>query len=294
MRFIAALPDNTVPNDEEFRFRERAQNLLDQWHALFVLAYPPSPNGQKSPEPERLFDKPEANAETSFPEPPSMGTRTQTRIRMSLAREPPRPAQEVMQTLAGRSLLDSSLDTPYYIRAVVLHVLRMRAPHGEPLLAIIVDFWLTFERKEGFRRRGDVLEAINAEIPLMEWRRSGMCPYFEANIGNLSLYAERFNIYWWNIAPEWRYGNGRNWKMLEQPQQPALEKTWSCLRCAGVDGWCNIVVSIGWWINAVCMMPRSSLEEECEYQKHLHTWRTLADDVIFCLKDMISYTDPLP
>jgi hypothetical protein len=32
MRHIAILPDDKVPSDEKYRFRERAKALVDKWH----------------------------------------------------------------------------------------------------------------------------------------------------------------------------------------------------------------------------------------------------------------------
>lgn len=34
MRHIAVLPDDKVPKDDEFKFRERAKVLVDRWHHI--------------------------------------------------------------------------------------------------------------------------------------------------------------------------------------------------------------------------------------------------------------------
>lgn len=34
MRHIAALPDEKIARDEEFRFRARAKNLVEKWHQI--------------------------------------------------------------------------------------------------------------------------------------------------------------------------------------------------------------------------------------------------------------------
>jgi hypothetical protein len=37
MRHIALLPDEKVPHDEEFKFRERAKRLVEKWNAMLLL-----------------------------------------------------------------------------------------------------------------------------------------------------------------------------------------------------------------------------------------------------------------
>jgi hypothetical protein len=34
MRHISAIPDERLPRDDEFRFRERSKRLVEKWHEL--------------------------------------------------------------------------------------------------------------------------------------------------------------------------------------------------------------------------------------------------------------------
>lgn len=45
MRHIAVLPDDKVPRDEEFRFRDRAKALVEQWHQILNANKPSVTNG---------------------------------------------------------------------------------------------------------------------------------------------------------------------------------------------------------------------------------------------------------
>jgi len=50
MRHIAALPEEKIPRDSEFRFRTRAKDLVDKWHQILNANKPanesPNPNGK--------------------------------------------------------------------------------------------------------------------------------------------------------------------------------------------------------------------------------------------------------
>jgi hypothetical protein len=47
MRHIAVLPDDKVPGDAKFRFRDRAKSLVDKWHAVLNAGKPGSGEGEK-------------------------------------------------------------------------------------------------------------------------------------------------------------------------------------------------------------------------------------------------------
>ena len=53
MRHIAALEDEKVPRDNEFKFKERAQTLVAKWHNTFMK----QPNGTSEPNGDSAGDQ---------------------------------------------------------------------------------------------------------------------------------------------------------------------------------------------------------------------------------------------
>ncbi|KIJ68081.1 hypothetical protein HYDPIDRAFT_107720 [Hydnomerulius pinastri MD-312] len=61
MRHIAALPQEKVPRDEEFKFRVRAKAMVDKWHAILGANKPAENGGEAAPNGASADSGPEAS-----------------------------------------------------------------------------------------------------------------------------------------------------------------------------------------------------------------------------------------
>lgn len=61
MRHIAALPQEKVPRDDEFKFRVRAKAMVDKWHAILGANKATENGGEAAPNGTSADSAPEAS-----------------------------------------------------------------------------------------------------------------------------------------------------------------------------------------------------------------------------------------
>lgn len=143
-------------------------------------------------------------------------------------------------------------------------------PLGE-CWAVLVEVWVEFEKKEGFKEQG-LLPAKERPECVSEWIRRGRPPAWMPAITAVSKLETAFHTWWVSLQPKWRVSSkgaiittdlesGDDWDHLQKP---------------GLNGLLSVLVGLFYWGRT---LKRSAKQHEA--------WATCVDDCIFVLRHLV-------
>ena len=94
--------------------------------------------------------------------------------------------------------------------------------------ADLVQQWVEFEQKEGFKERGKLGTADRPEC-ILQWKKRAHPSMWRPDISNILSFKQEFRTWWISLQPTWQVSEGSivtstegDWDVLRKPEQNGL------------------------------------------------------------------------
>ena len=141
-------------------------------------------------------------------------------------------------------------------------------PSGERWM-VLVELWVAFEKKEGFKERGFLAAKERPEC-VSEWIRRGRPPTWRPAITAVSKLELAFRTWWVSLQPKWRVSE--NGTIITADS----DGDWDVLRKPGVNGLLSVLVALFYWGG---IAKRTA--------KQRNAWAACVEDCILVLRQLV-------
>ena len=146
----------------------------------------------------------------------------------------------------------------------------LEIPLGERW-AVLVELWVEFEKKEGFKEQG-LLPAKKQPECVSEWIRCGRPPTWMPAITAVSKLETAFCTWWVFLQPKWRVSGKR--AIITTDLESGND--WDHLWKPGLNGLLSMLVGLFYWGRT----PKRSAKQH-------EAWATCVEDCIFILCHLV-------